>query len=248
MVVASIALFIALDGPATAARLIDGKTIKPNSITSTQIRNSTLVSADVRNRALGTVDLSPAAIKSLQTTPSRSVGPAELTPGAVISEKLGAAAVQQQHIADGAVGMSQLGAAAVTPSKIADGAVGAAAVADGGLQTRDIGDFAGSMIVDFEAFKGNDCQVAVNEAPQPTAAGQGAVISDDVVSVSPAAGWPDPIIVVANPGALNTLRLIACRIGGDPSSGGSPGPPATGDFDDIDPGLTTFQYVAYDQP
>jgi hypothetical protein len=145
-------------------------------------------------------------------------------------------AVDTSKLADGLVGPTQLAGGAVTPSKISDGAVGAAAVADGGLQTRDLGDFYGSVSVDFQAFRGNDCQVAVVDSPQPSSPTQGNAIADDVVSVSPGTGWPDPIVVTANPGAGNTLRIVACRVGGDPAVA------------DLNPGPTTFQYVAFDAP
>jgi hypothetical protein len=238
MVVALLALFVALDGPATAARLIDGKTIKRNSVTNRQIRNGTI----------GTQDLSKTAFKSLRATPAgsitakqlaaRAVNASKLAGGAVGTGALAPKAVDAGKLADGAVGPTQLAGGAVTSSKIGDGAVGALAVADGGLQTRDLGDFYGSVSVDFGVFKGNDCQVAKEIAPQPSAPGQGNVIADDVVSVSPGTGWPDPIVVSGNPGAGNTLRIVACRVGGDPAL----------DADDIDPGPTTFQYVAFDAP
>ena len=51
-----------------------------------------------------------------------------------------------------AVGSGQLAMDAVTASKVADNSIGAAAIADGGLQTRDLGDFSGSVSVDFKAF------------------------------------------------------------------------------------------------
>ncbi|MES1192957.1 MAG: hypothetical protein ABUM26_01435, partial [Solirubrobacterales bacterium] len=147
MVVALIALFIALDGPATAARLIDGSTIKRNSITNKQVRNGTL----------RTQDLSKSAVKSLKATPSKSVGSAQLRSGAVTNSALGPKAVDASKLADGAVGNTQLAAKAVdagrladgavgsgqlamdavTASKVADNSIGAAAIADGGLQTRD---------------------------------------------------------------------------------------------------------------
>jgi hypothetical protein len=242
MVVALLALFVALDGPATAARLIDGRTIKRNSITNQQVRNGTL----------GTQDLSKSARRSLQTTPAGSVRAKQLAPKAVEASKLadGAVgtvalapkAVDATRLGDGAVGMSQLAGDAVTPSKIADGAVGAAAVADGGLQTRDLGDFYGSVSVDFAPFAPNTCQVAKDISPQPASPAQANAIADDVVSVSPAAGWPDPLVISGNPGAGNTLRIVACRIGNDPLK---PPPDPT---DLIDPGPTTFQYVAFDAP
>ena len=246
MVVALIALFIALDGPATAAHLIDGATIKGNSISNRQVRNGTL----------GTQDLSKRAIAALKVTPSKSVGPAQLRDGAVTSKAIAGKAVDASKLADGAVGNTQLagksvdagklsdGAVgptqiapdAVTSSKVADGSIGASAIADGGLQTRDLGDFYGTVQVDFHPFLPDTCQFAPIDPPTPSAPGQNNMIADDVVSVSPStSGWPDPVIVTGNPGANNTIRIVACRIGSD-------GPA------EIDPPLTTFQYVAFDTP
>jgi hypothetical protein len=253
MVVALLALFIALDGPAAAARFIDGATIKPSSITNKQVRNGTL----------GTQDLSKKAIKTLETTPSSSVGDKQLRAGAVTAKAIGGKAVDATKLADGAVGntqlagksvdagkladgsvgATQLAAAGVTSSKIADGAIGASAIADGGLQTRDLGDFWGTVSIDFDPFLPNTCQFAsIN--PQPSAPAQGNVIADDVVSVSPStnSGWPDPIVVTANPGASNTIRVIACRVGKAADK------PADDPTDTIDPDKTTFQYVAFDTP
>jgi hypothetical protein len=249
MAVALLALFIALGGPATAARLIDGSTIKRGSITNKQ----------VRNRTLGTQDLSKRAVASLKTTPSKSVGSAQLRPSAVTAKALGPKAVDASKLADGAVGNTQLAGKAVdagkladgavgptqlamdavTSSKVADSSIGAAAIADGGLQTRDLGDFYGSVSVDFDPFAPNTCQVAFVADPQPSAPAQSNSIADDVVSVSPGTtGWPDPIMVTANPGANNSLRIVACRIGSD----------QTRNPDVINPDKTTFQYVAFDTP
>jgi hypothetical protein len=235
MVVALLALFVALDGPATAARLIDGRLIKHGTITGGQ----------VRDRSLGTMDLSRRAVKSLQRTAPASVTSKEIAPKAVDASRIGdaavgpnalaAKAVKSPALADGAVGAGQLASGAVTPSKLADGAVGGVAVADGSLQTKDVGDFSGSVSVNFAAFKPHECQVA-KVTPQPSAPAQSNVIADDVVLVSPAAGWPDPIVVTANPGAGNTLRIVACRVDADAAN------------PTIDPDETVFQYVAIDQP
>lgn len=245
MVVALIALFVALDGPATAARIVSGSSIKRNSITTRQIRNGTL----------GRQDLSQSALKYLRTTPAKSVGAVQLRDGAVGSKALAGKAVDASKLADGAVGNTQLAnksvdaskladgsvgptqlaGGAVTSSKVADGAIGAAAIMDGGLQTRDLGDFWGTVPIDFLAFAANTCQVSV-ATPTPSNGGGNNLIADDIVSISPTtSGWPDPIVVVANPGANNTIRIVACRIGAD---GGTT----------IDPPKTTFQYVAFDTP
>lgn len=242
MVVALLALFVALDGPATAARLVNGSSIKRNSITSKQIRNGTL----------GRQDLSKLAQSYLRTTPAKSVGAnqlrdgavggkaiagkavdaSKLADGAVGNSQLAGKSVDGAKLADGAVGGSQLGTGAVTASKVADGAIGGAAIADGNLQARDLGDFFGTVTVDFPEFMPGSCQFS-SFSPTPSGGGSRQIF-DDVVSVSPStSGWPDPIVVVANPGAGNTVRLVACYI-------------APAGSDPVDPPKTLFQYIAVD--
>jgi hypothetical protein len=191
MVVALIALFIALDGPATAARMISGGSIRPNSITSKQIRN----------RTLETEDLSSSALHALRQTPRGGVGTRELADKAVGADDL----------ADGAIGPMQLAPAAVTSSKLAEGSVGSAAIADGSLLTRDIGDFAGAVQITFGTFAPNTCQASPPLTPTQTASGATALIADDVVIVTPPVGWPDQLTVSGHPGAQNTLRVIMCN-------------------------------------
>jgi hypothetical protein len=234
MVVALLALFAALDGPATAARsaarLLDGKAIKGNSITSAKIHNGTL----------GTQDLSKKAITTLQATPVSGVATPQLRDGAVTGPKIAAKAVDGGKLGDGAVGGSQLAPDAVTASKLADGSVGGAAVADGNLQTTDLGDFYGIVSVDFKAFKINDCQVAPVDNPTPTGNPM-AQVADDIITVSPVAGFSDLIVVTGNPGANNTIRIVACRVGKDPSD-------PTNVDNELDPPLTTFRYLGIDAP
>ncbi|QEC47014.1 hypothetical protein FSW04_05035 [Baekduia soli] len=233
---ALLALFIALGGPATAARLIDGRSIRKSSITSAQIRN----------RSLGTQDLSRTAVKTLQATRAGSVGTRQLAAKAVDATKLAdnavgplaiaPGAVDGSKLGDGAVGPVQLGASAVTSSKIADGAVGSAAIADGGLQVTDLADVYGSVVVDFAPFKINECQKAeVTPTPVGNLAAQ---INDDIVIVTPQPGWSDLITVSGNPGANNVLRLIACRVGVDPAN--------VDPANEVDPPATRFTYMGID--
>jgi hypothetical protein len=245
MVVALLALFVALDGPATAARFVSGASIKRNSITTKQIRNGTL----------GRQDLSKLAQSYLRTTPAKSVGAnqlrdrsvgskaladkavdgTKLADGAVSNAKLAARSVDGSKLADGSVGVGQLAAGAATASKVAVGAIGGSAIADGNLQTQDLGDFYGTLRIAFKPFAPNTCQFSAF-TPNPSNAAASNVIADDVVSVSPTtSGWPDAVLVVANPGANNTVRLVACRIGG-----------TEGDMLSVPE--TTFQYVAFDTP
>jgi hypothetical protein len=241
--VALIALFVALGGPAKAAKLIEGSTIRKGTIAGDRLRSNTITGKQVRNRSLSTSDLSSASIRSLRTPAVGSITGAQIAPkaidgtrlaaGAVTAAAISAGSVGTAQIADGAIGAMQLGPASVSASKIADGSIGSAAVADGSLRTVDIGAFAGSVQVDFDPFNPGDCQVA---ELTPTPAGNGQPnASDDIIVVSPSAGWSDQLVVVGKPGASNKIRVVACYI-------------ATGNSVVLDPPPTTFRYVTFDAP
>jgi hypothetical protein len=196
MVVALIALFVALGGPAQARKLVDGKLLRTGSVTSRAIKNGSLAKAD----------LSKVAIRSLTATPANSVASGQIVDGQVLAPDIGA----------GAVGPGQLAMGAVTASKLAGDSVGGGSVANGSLQTVDIGSFAGAVQVDFGQFDAeqNRCQAA--EAPAaPT--GGAPNIADDVVLVTPPSGWSDLIKVSGKPAPNNAIRIVACWI---PDAGG----------------------------
>jgi hypothetical protein len=217
MVVALIALFVALGGPAQAKRLIDGGSIRKGTITSKQIKNGSVAQAD----------LTKAAVRSLTATPASSVRSAQIADGSVLAPDLGA----------GSVGQGQLAAGAVTASKLAADSIGGGSVANGSLQTTDIGSFTGSVNVDFPAFNDTDKRCQVVETPGMPAGGSPS-LADDVVVVSPPAGWSDFLTVTGKPAPGNMIRIVACwsiPTGVMPS-----------DFPN--PGLTTFRYVTFDAP
>ena len=205
MVVALIALFVALGGPAQAKkRLLDGGLIRKNTVTGTAIKNGTVSKAD----------LTKGAVRSLTATPARSVRSAQIVDGQVLAPDLGA----------GSVGQAQLAAGGVTASKLAADSIGGGSVANGSLQTVDIGSFTGSVNVDFASFDrdGNRCQVA--EAPAMAAGGQ-PNLADDVVAVSPPSGWSDFLIVTGKPAPGNVIRIVACWSA--PDNVTPPDPPPT---------------------
>jgi hypothetical protein len=217
MVVALIALFVALGGPAQARHLIDGGSIRKNTITTRQIKNGSIAKAD----------LSKAAVRSLSATPANSVRSAQIADGSVLAPDLGLASI----------GSGQLVAGAVTASKLAADSVGGGSVANGSLQTVDIGSFTGSVNVDFGQFDNdtNRCQQA--EAPAVATGGQ-PNIADDVVVVSPPAGWSDFLIVTGKPSPGNLIRIVACW--------SAPVNATPADFPN--PPLSTFRYVTFDAP
>jgi hypothetical protein len=202
MVVALIALFIALGGPAQAKKVINGKLLGKNTVTGRAVKNGSLAKAD----------LSKAAIKSLERTPSNSVRSTSIVDGQVLAPDIGA----------GAVTSTALAAGSVTSSKLAADSIGSGSVANGSLQTLDIGSFAGAVSVDsFLPFTpGAPCQ-AFPAAATPT--GGQPNIADDVIVVTPPSSWPETVVVAAKPGSGNTIRILACWVndGGPPPT---PGP------------------------
>jgi hypothetical protein len=214
MVVALLALFIALGGPAEAKRLIDGKLLRKGSVTGRAIKNG----------SIGRVDLSKAAVRSLTTTPANSVRSANIVDGQVLAPDLGASSVTASALAPGSV----------TASKLAPNSIGGGSVANGSLQTLDIGSFAGAVSVDsFLSFNTEQCQV-FPAAATPT--GGDPNIADDVVVVTPPSSWPENILVTGKPGPNNTIRIVACFIA------------TTSVPTAIQPGPTIFRYVTFDGP
>jgi hypothetical protein len=226
LVVALIALFVALGGPAQAARLINGQDIAKGSITGRQIKNHSLAAGDLSKRA----------VRALTTTPRKSVRSAQILDGQVLAPDLGAGAVTSAALADGTVGNADLAAASVSASKVAPDAIGGGSVANGSLQTVDVGSFTGAVQVDFGPFNTTDnrCQAA-----QPVALPTGGQpsIADDVVLVSPPSGWSDYLVVTGKPAPDNQIRIVACWI--PPGGGGNP---------TFDPDPAVFRYVTFDAP
>jgi hypothetical protein len=218
MVIALIALFVALGGPAQAQKLLDGKLLRTGSVTGRAIKD----------HSVAKVDLTTAAVRSLSATPSRSVGSSQLIDGQVLAPDLGA----------GAVGAAQLGTGAVTASKLAPDSVGGGSVANGSLQTVDIGSFTGSVQVDFGQFDGGDNRCQVADAPATPAGGGQPNLSDDVIAISPPTAFSDYMTVNARPLTGNVIRIRACWV---PNTQSSTDPPPN-------PGPLVFRYVSFDAP
>ena len=194
-VIALVALFVALGGPAQAARLISGKEVKP----------STLTGKHIKNRSLGTDDLSARANRSLRATAARSIRSGHLATGAVTTTKLAAGAVGTAGVAD----------ASLLSADLAAGSVGSEEVSDGQLGGRDVGSFAGVLALDFGAIDRGQCSwvdatVAALAATTPPRS-----IVDDAVVVTPPAQFPDDQLVLsAAPVAPAKLRVRVCNLNG----------------------------------
>jgi hypothetical protein len=170
MLVALLALFVALGGPAQAKRLIDGK----------DIRRGTVASKQIKDRSIAVRDLAPSTVSALQSTADGSITPSKLVPGAVGGLTIADGAVAAADIADGAVGAG----------KLADNAVTGAKIADGTLTTADIARFSGAFRIlaeDLGTIKARECWSREPRGLAPEVAG--ADISQDALLVVPRANF-----------------------------------------------------------
>src|SRR3954447_4302435 len=113
LAVALLALFVALGGPAQAARLITGGQVKDHSLQAK--------------------DLSRKAVRSLRKTPANSVTTRALRNSAVSNAKLANGAVTAAKVAPATIGGAQLAPSAVGNAQVGDGAITGAKIADATL-------------------------------------------------------------------------------------------------------------------
>lgn len=191
MLVALLALFVALGGPAQARKLIDGATI----------RKGTVRGAQIKDRSVTGRDLSPATVRALMETPNGSIGTGKLAFGAVTGAT----------IADGTVGAADIADGAVGAGKLADGAVSGAKVADGSLTTADIARFSGAFRIlaeDLGRIAPRTCWARSPRGLAPELAG--ADISQDALLVVPRASFNENVLAFSykTGGADNPSRFV----------------------------------------
>lgn len=196
LVIALLALFVALGGPAQAAKFVR--------------------SSDIKNRTVQVRDLSKKAVTELKKTPrgtigdralaNRAVTNAKLREGAVTATKIGPAAVGSSQLAPNSVGAREIQNGGVNATLIGDGAVNGAKVADGSLTTADFARFSGRFRVTVPKVEPGDCWSAepVGLLPEQV----GADISTDLVLVTPGPNWPQDQLGFTVRNSANTSRFV----------------------------------------
>ncbi len=215
MIVALLALFVALGGPAQAAKLINGAKIKPDSVASKQIKD----------RSLKTRDLERRAVRSLKETPEGSIGSRPLAQNSVTTQALAPGSVLTGHIADNALTAADLGTNSVGTEEIADNAVGQAQIRTNGVGAAEIADasIGGGEIVDGGlSIRDVARQVGTMEWPVPdleiggcftaSVPVTGIEIAGDFVLITPTSAWPaDLVYSVDRTVSETSFRVTACN-------------------------------------
>jgi hypothetical protein len=223
LVIASLALFVALGGPAEAQRLISGNDLRTGSVSSRA----------VKDRGLEVRDLSRRAQRRLRATRNNSINENKLATAAVTPGKLARGAVTAAAIADHSLSATEYGAGSIGSGALADSSVIGSKVADGSLGAADLGRFWGRFRATVGPVPANTCWSGALAPPALELSR--ADISQDLVLVTPGADWPDKELSfsVSNDGEPHRFVITACN------------PANTGQVEDIEVG---FRYLVIDLP
>jgi hypothetical protein len=200
-IIALLALFVALGGPAQAQRFINGKLLRKGSVTSRAVKDHTVQVRDIKK----------SAVRALKGTPNNSVTEAKLANGAVTPGKIAGGAVSSPAIADRGVLGVDLAPSSVGAAALVDGSITGAKIGDGSLAAQDLGRFFGRFRVNIPAIARKTCWSAAPTGLAPELAG--ADISQDLVLVTPGADWPQDQLAftVSNDGNASRFVLSACN-------------------------------------
>jgi hypothetical protein len=201
-VLAAVALFVALGGPAWAGQLVNGKRIKPNTVTTKQIKD----------HSIGERDVDPTLLARLLAVVDGSVTGTSVADGSLGASDLAPGSINGDRIAPGAVGSSAVADGGLSARDLAAGAIGTDAIDDGSLRGADVGRFSGTIELPFSAIPIGKCASSASTSlsgPTPTEN-----LSDDAIAVTPRAGFPASTVVTAEAVGANQIKVTICNLGG----------------------------------
>ena len=211
-IIALLALFAALAGTATAAKLINGKDIRKGTVASRQIKDGTLQKRDLNRRAIAALRQRLDRVGSEQIIDG-SVALADLAPGSVDGARvldrsltagdLVADTITSTELGTGSVGGSELGAKAVGNSEIKGNAISRNQIRPTVLRTlRVSADFG---VIPAGACEARDVLGATHSIPAGSFAGAAIVVG------APAA-LPDGLVVEGRSPNGDDLRIQVCNL------------------------------------
>jgi hypothetical protein len=208
-VIAVVALFVALDGPATAAKKINGKAILKGTVASKQLKDLSVQGADVANGTLTGDHVADGSLAGSDVQDGSLAG-ADLQDGSVTS----------QDVADGSVTGADVKDASVGAADLADGSVGKTELQDASV-TGLAFDASGTQQIDFGTIAAQTCASAPILIPLAEIADGN--LSDDVMVATPDAFFAGNFSYTVKTEGSQIPYIRMCNIGAtaaDPDFGG----------------------------
>jgi hypothetical protein len=222
-VIAAVALFVAVGGPAQAAQLIDGGDIKAGTVGSKQVKDRSIKPRDLTRRAVRTLKVTPARSVTEASLADNAVTTRALAPGSVLTGTVGdgsltaadlaANSVGTDEVEDNAVGQTEIRNNGVGASEIADQSVDTGEIIDGGLTAEDVARWTGSFSWAIPSLLPGKCHLSWVQIG-------GAQIAGDFLILSPTTAWPRDMVYTANGTGLETeFKVEACNTGASTVAG-----------------------------
>jgi hypothetical protein len=219
MLVAMLALFVALGGPAQASRLISGGEIRKGTITAKQVKDHSLTVRELANRAVRTLTATPDGSITASKLGQGSVTTRALAPGSVLSGSVGdnsltaidlaPSSVAGDEVADNAIGQPEIRPNGVGNSEIADNSIDSGKIIDGELSVRDVARVVGTFDWAIAPLAPGFCQVT-----DPITISGVTNLAGAFILASPQSGWPSALIYTVNgTTAPNAFKAQACNRG-----------------------------------
>lgn len=216
MLVALVALFVALGGPAHAARLIDGARIERGTVASKQLKDRSIKPRDLHSAAVRMLLSTPDDSISARKLGENSVTTRALAPNSVLTGTVGdnsltatdlaSNSVADEEVAEDAIGPSEIRSNGVGASEIAIDSVDGGEIVDGGLSIRDVAREVGTFPLPV-SVAGNACETVPVNA-------NGIGVRGDFVVISPTTAWPAALVYTLNgTGSETQFKVQVCNRG-----------------------------------
>lgn len=210
--IAMLALFLAVGGTATAAKVINGKKIQKGTVTSRAVKDRTLTTRDLSKSAVGSLRRGQDRVTGAQIVDG-TVGLADLAPGSVGGSQVADRSLTAGDLAADTLTATELGVGSVGDSELASDSVGNAEIKGQSIsrnQLRPAVLRAGAVPADFGDVAAGTCeqQTVIGATYSiPTGALAGAAIL-----VGAPAGLPDGVVVDGRSPDGDNLRVQVCNL------------------------------------
>lgn len=219
-VIALLALFAALAGTATAAKLINGKHIRKGTVTSRAIKDRTLVTRDLSRSAIRSLRRKLGPIGSGQITDG-SIALADLAPGSVDGLRVVDRSLTAGDLVQDTLTATEIGTGAIRDDELGDNAVGNSEIKGSAISRNQLRPNvlrSGRVTLDFGTVAAGEC--AEQTAPGADYEIPAGAFTDSAIVVGAPANLPPGLVVAGRSPTGDDLVVQLCNLGAADTAAG----------------------------